>query len=101
MVCCAEDGFIEITEQAAGRIFAVVLPEGWALLERLPVDQGREKDLDFNQALVRHGCVNKKTLLKLAKILPVDDEMKGIILRRIKSDFVAVNPRSAPKSPKQ
>ncbi len=61
---------------------------------------GREKDIDFNQALVRYGCVSKKTLLKLAKSLPVDDEMKRIIIRRIKSDFAAVNPQSAPKSRK-
>jgi hypothetical protein len=40
---------------------------------------GREKDIVFNQALVRYGCVSKKTLLKLAKTLPVDDEMKGTV----------------------
>ena len=50
---------------------------------------GREKDLAFNQALVRYGCVSKKTLLKLAKTLPLDDQMKAIILQRIKSDFAA------------
>jgi hypothetical protein len=48
---------------------------------------GREKDIVFNRALVRYRCVNKKTLLKLAKTLPVDDEAKAVILRRIKSDF--------------
>jgi hypothetical protein len=40
---CAEDGFIEITEQADGRIFAVVLPEGWALLDRLRAEQEKER----------------------------------------------------------
>jgi hypothetical protein len=57
---------------------------------------GREKDLAFNQALVRYGCVNKKTLVKLAKALPVDAEMKDVVLRRIKSDFAAANPPPKP-----
>jgi hypothetical protein len=61
---------------------------------------GREKDMDFNQALVRYGCVSKKKLFKLAKSLPVDDAMKDIILGRIKHAFAAVDPKSAPKSPK-
>jgi hypothetical protein len=39
--------------------------------------------------LVRYGCVSKKTLLKLAKTLPLDDQMKAIILQRINSDFAA------------
>jgi hypothetical protein len=45
MICCAEDGFIEITEQAGGRIFAVVMPEGWALLERLRAEQEKDERL--------------------------------------------------------
>ena len=44
---------------------------------------GREKDRDFNQALVRHGCVTKKKLIGLAPSMPVDDKMKGVILARI------------------
>jgi hypothetical protein len=36
----------------------------------------------------------------IAKTLPVADEMKAVILQRIKSDFAAVNSQSAPKSPK-
>jgi hypothetical protein len=39
MLRCAEDGFIEITKQAGPRVFAVVLPEGRALLERLSIQQ--------------------------------------------------------------
>lgn len=61
---------------------------------------GREKDKDFNQALIRHGCVSKKRLIGLARSMPVDDEMKGIIVARIKSDFAAANPRPSSKSPK-
>ncbi len=61
---------------------------------------GREKDKEFNEALVHYGCVSKKTLLKLAKTLPLDDAMKAVIVRRIKSDFAAANSQSATKSPK-
>jgi hypothetical protein len=49
---------------------------------------GREKDTNFNRALVLHGCVTKRRLLRLAKSMPVDDQMRGIILDKIKVDFV-------------
>ena len=45
----------------------------------------------FNQALVRYGCVAKQALLDLAAVLPVDDEMKDIVLRRINADFATAN----------
>jgi hypothetical protein len=48
---------------------------------------GREKDLAFNQALVRNGCVAKTALLRLVAALPLDDEIKTIVLLRINSDF--------------
>lgn len=48
---------------------------------------GREKDLAFNRALVRHACVAKWTLLKLAKTLPVDALLKDLVLKRIRADF--------------
>ncbi len=51
---------------------------------------GREKDMAFNQALVRSGCVAKPTLLELSTALPLDDEMKEVVLRRINADFAAV-----------
>jgi Nucleotidyltransferase of unknown function (DUF6036) len=51
---------------------------------------GRDKDRAFNQALVRHGCVNEQTLLERAETLPVDDTVKDIVLLRIKADFAAV-----------
>ena len=52
---------------------------------------GREKDMAFNRALVRHGCVAKTTLLDLAKDLLVDEAIKNIVLARIHSDFPAAN----------
>jgi hypothetical protein len=90
------------------------LPEGWR--ERLVVLQNentggakayclsvpdvvlakyvanREKDIDFNQALIRHGSVSKKVLLQLAKTLPVSDEVRKRVTQRIKFDFSLVNP---------
>jgi hypothetical protein len=59
-----------------------------------------EKDLAFNQALLRHGCVTKRKLLRLAQSMPLDGEAKERIVRRIKADFVAANPRRAPKTPR-
>ena len=62
---------------------------------------GREQDRAFNQALIRHGCVSKKRLVTLARSMPLDDDMKGIILMRIESDFATANPLPAPNSPKR
>ena len=61
---------------------------------------GREKDKEFNQALVRNGFVSKKKLLTLVPSMPVDDDMKKIIMARIKADFAAANPRRPSKPPK-
>src|ERR1700693_6401319 len=61
---------------------------------------GREKDKEFNEALVRYGCLSKETLLQLAETLPLDVEPKAVIVRRINSDFAAVNSQSAPETPK-
>jgi hypothetical protein len=52
----------------------------------------REKDIEFNQALIRHGSVSKKVLLQLAKTLPLSDEARDRIANRIKYDFSLVNP---------
>ena len=63
----------------------------------------REKDIAFNQALIRHGCVAKRKLLALLKSMPVDDQMRGIIQDRIKVDFAVANPgrrRKAGQAPK-
>lgn len=62
---------------------------------------GREKDFEFNRALVRYGCVTKRRLVSLVPSMPVGDEVKGIILARLKADFAATNnPRPAAKPPK-
>ncbi len=53
---------------------------------------GREKDIAYNQALIRQGCVRKKKLLGLLKSMPIDDQLRGIILNRIKAEFVLANP---------
>jgi len=52
---------------------------------------GREKDLEFNKALVHYGCVDKATLLKLAAQMLVDGEMKLILLNRINAHFSDMN----------
>jgi hypothetical protein len=59
---------------------------------------GREKDRGFNSALIRQGCVGRRRLVALVADMPVTDEMKGIILARIKSDFAAANPQRPPLS---
>jgi hypothetical protein len=63
---------------------------------------GREKDRQFNQELIRHGLVTRRTLTRLLRSMPVDDEMKAIIAANIKADYAAVTPRGAPRpSPKR
>ena len=44
MNLCAEGFYIEITGERDGRIFAKVLPEGRALLDRLRAEQERERE---------------------------------------------------------
>ena len=56
---------------------------------------GRERDRAFNQALVRHGCVSRKNLVRLARTMPVEDERKTLILSHIRSDFTAIHARRA------
>jgi len=58
---------------------------------------GREKDLEFNRELARHGVVSKRKLIRLVPLMPIDDERKRLILDRIKLDFSVANPRSGPK----
>ncbi len=59
---------------------------------------GRERDMEFNRELVRHGIVSKRKLARLVSSMPIDNERKRLILDRIKRDFAAANPRSG--SPK-
>ena len=53
------------------------------------------------QALIRHGIVSRKKLTALLRTTPVDDEMKGIVAARIKTEYAAVTPRRASKSPER
>ncbi len=50
---------------------------------------GRPKDLEFNLALVRHGCVTPETLFALLRTMPLDADATGIIAHRIWADFDA------------
>lgn len=52
---------------------------------------GREQDREFNQAVVQHGCVSKRKLIRLAQSMPVDGDMQGVIVARIKLDFATVS----------
>jgi len=57
---------------------------------------GREKDIEFNRALVRHGVIGKRKLIRLVPSMPIDDERKRLILARIKADFAAATSRGGP-----
>ena len=48
---------------------------------------GREKDLAFNSALVRAGCVAKRKLVSLLGTMALDDQIKAIIRDRFTADF--------------
>src|SRR5947209_1387481 len=50
MVACAQGGLIQITGQEGGRIFGTVTPDGHALIERLRMEQERDRTA---QAAVR------------------------------------------------
>jgi hypothetical protein len=48
---------------------------------------GREKDLSYCRAIVRHGCVNKKQLLSLIDEMPVEQSQKDLIRQRAEYDL--------------
>jgi hypothetical protein len=50
---------------------------------------GREKDIEFNRELARHGIVGKRKLMRLVPSMPLEDARKRLILARIKVDFFA------------
>jgi len=58
---------------------------------------GRAHDRDFNQALVRAGCLAKRKLVRRASSMPVDETTRLMIRARIKSDFATAHPPPAPK----
>jgi hypothetical protein len=69
-------------------------------LDRRPLSKyaaGREKGIEFNRELVRHGIVSKRKLIRLVPSMPLDDERKRLILARIKVDFAAASPRGGPE----
>ena len=60
---------------------------------------GREKDIEFNRELARHGVISKRKLIRPVPSMPLDDDRKHLILARIKADFAAATPRSGPEPP--
>lgn len=54
----------------------------------------REKDRDFNRAVVEAGIVDRKTLTILAETMPVSDAERDRIQERIAADFEACRPRN-------
>ncbi len=53
---------------------------------------GRDKDLEFNRALIRQGCVQKAALVNLAASMPVDEQIRIAIVRQIETEFAAGKP---------
>jgi hypothetical protein len=43
MIACAEDGYIDLTGESDGRLFAVVLPEARALIKRHRAEQAKDR----------------------------------------------------------
>ena len=52
---------------------------------------GRERDLKFNEEVIRHRMVQEDTLLKHAEVLPLKQSQKKSIMQRIKDDFTESN----------
>ena len=48
---------------------------------------GREKDLDFTKALVRHHMVSREVLLQRLDGTMLDSDLRGLITARIARDF--------------
>jgi hypothetical protein len=53
---------------------------------------GREKDIEFNRELARHGIISRRKLIRLVPLMPLDDGHKRRVLARIKADFAAAAP---------
>ena len=52
---------------------------------------GRERDLKFNEEVIRHHMVQEDTLFKRAEVLPLKQSQKKSIMQRIKDDFAEMN----------
>jgi hypothetical protein len=61
----------------------------------------REKDIEFNRELVRHGIVSRRTLTRRVASMPIDDERKRLIRDRIRGDFALVNPPRRNPTPRR
>jgi hypothetical protein len=85
-----QDRLIRITNTNTGGATGLCLDAHDLVLSKYAA--AREKDIAFNQALIRHGCVARKKLLALLKLMPVDDQLRVIIHDRVKSDFMVANP---------
>ncbi|MGA8756591.1 MAG: DUF6036 family nucleotidyltransferase [Stellaceae bacterium] len=59
----------------------------------------REKDIEFNRELVRHGIVSRRTLTRRVASMPIDDERKRLIRDRIRGDFALANPPGSTPRP--
>ena len=86
-----QDRVVRLSSPATGGATGLCLDVHDLVLSKYAA--GREKDLAFNAAVVRHGCVTKKKLLSLLRSLPVDTAMADLIRSRIKADFAAANPK--------
>jgi hypothetical protein len=89
-----EQRLIRISNQNTGGATGLCLDVHDLVLSKYAA--GRERDQEFNQALIRGGCVSRRKLTALLRAMPVDDEMKGVIAARIKSGFAAAASRGAP-----
>lgn len=54
---------------------------------------GREKDLEFTRALVRHGMTRRATLLARAAATRLDPARRRLVQARIARDFTSAHPR--------
>ena len=57
---------------------------------------GREKDLEFTAALVRHGMVSREILEQRLAATTLDDRVRALVARRINAQFTS---GTAPRSP--
>ena len=80
---CWRDRLVQVSNENTRGI------RGWCLeVHDLAIAKhvaGREKDLDFTSSLVRHGMVNRKTLLDRLEITEISISAKEIIRARIES----------------
>ena len=86
-----EERLVRLSSPATGGATGLCLDVHDLVLSKYAAN--REKDLAFNAAVIRHGCVIKKKLLTLLRSLPVDASTTTRIRGRIKADFEAANPK--------